>query len=803
MQHRKIYLFTLIYLFLHFEAYTQQLATINGKITSSDGKPAPYITVKLDQHMTITNDKGLFEIKNVKSGAYMISASAIGIKTEEKAITVEYGKATTVDFVLNESSETLEEVIVFALENKYKVSLPSASLRLNETLLEAPQNIQTISNQVIKDQQIISLSDGLIRNVSGAIREEHWGDMYTSILMRGSQIQAMRNGFNFSASLWGPLTEDMSYVDHVEFVKGPAGFMIGNGDPSGLYNVVTKKPTGFNRAELTASVGSFNFYRTALDFDRQLTKDGKLLFRFNGAMQNKGSFRPNEKNDRYTVAPVISYQLTDKTKLTAEYTFQKAVMTEVGSFYAFHPDGFATLPRDFTLTQPGIQPARINDHTIFLNLQHNFSDNWKATAQVAYSKYLQTGTTSWPSTIMADGKIIRKVSIWDAESTMKLAQFFINGEIKTGGIKHRILAGFDGGRKEYFADWGQGHELDTPTDPFDSQNPDYGTPANGYPKFDRSLSVRARASKIGGLMNSKYISGYIQDELGFFDNIVRLTLAGRYSFVNQSAWGETADQARRITPRIGLSVSLNKNASIYSVYDQSFIPQSGLLRSGATPMPITGTNYEVGFKRDWLDGKWNTTLSVYKIRERNELANDPTNVAGENFSIVVGEMQSKGIEFDLRGEIATGLELIANYAYTDFKVTRVAEGVVHMQVGNVVPGFAKHTSNAWLSYSLHEGMLKGTGLFGGFTYLIDRATNNYSASNPEQNLPDYFKLDGGIFWQNNDLRITANVFNILDDYLYSGSYYPNSWNAPDYNQAVYSWQAEPPRNFRLSVTYKF
>ena len=60
---------------------------------------------------------------------------------------------------------------------------------------------------------------------------------------------------------------------------------------------------------------------------------------------------------------------------------------------------------------------------------------------------------------------------------------------------------------------------------------------------------------------------------------------------------------------------------------------------------------------------------------------------------------------------------------------------------------------------------------------------------------DYFKLDGGIFWAKDKVKLTANVFNILDEYLYSGSYY--SWlNA-------YYWQTESPRNFRLSISYKF
>src|SRR5690606_22652710 len=126
-------------------------------------------------------------------------------------------------------------------------------------------------------------SDGLLRNVSGTIRSEHWGDLYANVNMRGSQVQAFRNGFNVVASFWGPLTEDMSIVDRVEFVKGPAGFMLGTGDPSGLYNVVTKKPTGENKGEISFTAGSYDLYRGTVDIDRKLTNDGKLLFRLNGA----------------------------------------------------------------------------------------------------------------------------------------------------------------------------------------------------------------------------------------------------------------------------------------------------------------------------------------------------------------------------------------------------------------------------------------------------------------------------------------------------------------------------------------
>jgi len=791
----RLFSFLLLMFFLGFRASAQQFATIKGTITTSDGKPAAYISVGLkgQGNGTLTDDNGQFTIHRVKPGSYTVKASAVGIQVSEKSITVTAGENKTVNFILSENNQALEEVTVAGKNNRYKISLPSASLRLNEPLLEAPQNIQTVSDQVIKDQQIISMSDGLIRNVSGAVRVEHWGDMYTNITMRGSQIQAMRNGFNVVSSFWGPLTEDMSFVDHIEFVKGPAGFMLGNGDPSGMYNVVTKKPTGFNRGEVSFTLGSYDLYRTTVDFDHKLTSDGKLLFRLNTAVQNKGSFRPYEQNNRYSFAPVLSYQLTDKTKVTAEYTFQNAKMTEVGSYYIFSPTGYATYPREATMTQPNLPGTRINDQSLFLNLQHNFDDNWKLTAQAAYFKYNQVGYSSWPSAVNADGTIIRNVAIWDSESSMKLAQLFINGQVKTGGINHRILAGFDGGKKNYLADWGQSHDLDLASAPFDLNNPNYGFPQNGYPDFDRLTSLKQRAINAGGLMDSKYLSAYAQDELGFFDNRVRLTLAGRYTFVSQSAWGGAPDKAKKVTPRVGLSFSVDKSTAIYAVYDEAFTPQSGLIRNGGSVEPITGTNNEIGIKKDWFGGKWNTTLSAYRILKQNELTADPANTPGQNFSVVLGEKRSQGIEFDLRGKITDGLTLIANYAYTDSKVTEVTPGVTGINVGDVIPGFAKHVSNAWLTYTLQNGVLKGSGISAGFTYLAGRATDTWSVG--LQKLPNYFKLDGGLFYERSKFKITGNAFNILNKYLFSGSYYSflNS----------YYYQAEAPRNFRVSVAYKF
>lgn len=771
--------------------------TISGKIITSDKKAAAQVTVHITgtKRSTTTNEEGSFGFKNIQPGTYELLITLVDYETATHQVTVEANATANVEIQLKASDKQLQEVVVRAYKNSYTLRAPSPTLKLNEPLLEVPQNIQMVTSTALANQQVTSMSDGVLRNVSGAVRLEHWGDLYTRVNSRGSQVQAFRNGFNVVSSYWGPLTEDMSFVDHIEFVKGPAGFMLANGDPAGLYNVVTKKPTGETKGEASFTVGSYDMYRATLDLDGKLSKDGKLLYRLNLMGQNKKSHRPYEYNNRYSIAPVISYQIDEKTKLTAEYTLQHAKMSDVGSYYVFSQDGYGTLPLDFTTYAPGLAPTVISDQSMFLNLQHQFTPAWKLTVQGSYFNYKQTGTSLWPAAVNPDGTMIRQVGIWDAQSDMAMAQAFVNGDFTTGKIRHRVLAGFDAGTKNYEADWSQYHPLDLPGEEFDTKNPDYGTPPNGYPVWDRSLNLEARAVNSGGLMDMQYSGFYLQDELGFFNNRLRLTLAGRYSFVSQSAWGDPSDKADHFTPRIGLSYSIDNQTSVYALYDQAFIPQSGKLASGKTPKPVTGNNVEFGIKKDW-NGRWTSTASVYRIIKNNELTADPNSPPTSGLSVVLGQKIAQGIEFDLRGNIIDGLTVVLNYAYTDAKVSKVTEGVPGIAKGDVVPGYAKHTANAWLTYKLTDGILKGTGVSLGGTYLADRATNTFSTSAPEQNLPDYFRMDGGIFWEKDNIRLTVNGFNLLNSYLYSGSY--ESWMGP-----IYSWQTEPPRNFRFSVNYRF
>ncbi|WP_200977542.1 TonB-dependent receptor [Echinicola sp. 20G] len=763
----------------------QTNGTISGFVQDETGNPIPFASVILNgtSFGAATGEEGKYQF-TAPSGSYTLTISAVGFTAIDRKITVRGGQLTNVPLVeLKATEEELSTVTVTGARSEYKVDKPSNSLRLNTPLIETPQNIQVITGELLNDQQVIDMSDGVLRNVSGASRLEHWGNMYARVNMRGSRAGAFRNGMNVTSN-WGPLNEDMSFVSHIEFVKGPAGFMMSNGEPSGIYNVVTKKPTGETKGAVNFTVGSFDLYRGTLDLDGKLSKNGKLLYRLNVMGQTQNSFQDYNFTNRYSIAPVLSYQLDEDTKLTLEYAYQHAKMANVGSAYVFSTEGYGIYDQSFTIAEPGLDPTNVDDHSVMANLQHQINKNWKVTGQLAYFNYSMEGSSMWLNGIEGTN-LLRYVSIWDALNESTYGQVYLNGEVKTGSVNHRILTGLDMGTKEYMADWSQSHQLDSEEMPFDTDNPSYGFPANGLPQFDRSKSLKQRANTTA--ITQSYTGFYVQDELGFFDNDLRLTLAGRYTYVSQNSYGTTVDESQ-VTPRVGLSYSFDSQTSAYALFDQSFVPQTGVLRGGEKPKPITGNNIEFGMKRDFFNGKWSTGLSVYRILKNNQLVPDPED-PNNQYSLQLGQTRAQGIEFDARGELAPGLVLVANYAYTDSEITKDTR---EDQVGNLVPGFSKHLANAWLTYKLNEGTLKGFGVSAGFTFQGDRSTWNWPGDG-QMELPNYFKLDGGLSWENNNLTIRANVFNILDKYLYSGSAYAT----------YYYYQAEAPRNARLSVGFKF
>lgn len=116
--------------------------------------------------------------------------------------------------------------------------------RSETNLLNVPQAIDVVPQQVITDQAVSSLDEALY-NVSGITQANTLGGTQDAVMKRGfgdnRDGSILRDGVrSVQARNFTPTTE------RVEVLKGPASMLYGMGEPGGMINMITKNPSCSN-----------------------------------------------------------------------------------------------------------------------------------------------------------------------------------------------------------------------------------------------------------------------------------------------------------------------------------------------------------------------------------------------------------------------------------------------------------------------------------------------------------------------------------------------------------------------------
>ncbi|MFZ4261809.1 TonB-dependent receptor domain-containing protein [Sphingobacterium sp. HJSM2_6] len=743
------------------------------------------IAINPSNKQVITDEHGHFVYTGLGKGKYQLKTLNLG---HEQLLEVELSGVDTLSviFELALTEAQMEEIIV--LVNRR--AIPSSTLRLSENVLVTPQNIQIMDKQLFQDQAILSLAEGITKNVSGVRTVYHQEEGKVGIYARGYGASNLRNGMDVSGS-FGPLREDMSFIERIEFVKGPAGFMMGNTQPGGFYNIVTKKPTGQNDVHAMFTLGSFGLYRASVDVDGKLSDNGKVLGRLNLMGTKKGSFQMNVSNEQYVINPSLKYLISDKTELITEYIYSQNSFTGGFSKYVYGLEGFKDVPREASLSDPIVDPTVTREHNLFSSLNHYLTDNWMLTTQLGYIYAAMEGESLYArynSIDVKTGDLTRSISMNDAINSSVVGQVFLKGKFAMGNIKNQVLAGLDMGDKFYVADWS---EIDQQVGPvFNIYQPVYGQlTKSDLPLIDRSKSLRERGSMY--LSNYTYYSIHLQDEAHLLADKLRIGAGIRYTHTSQTSGaskGARVDNSA-YTPRFSITGLLTPTFTLYGLYDQSFQEQTGILENGDAASPSRGINKEIGLKKSWFDGQLLAGITAYHLTRTNITTPGDPNKPG----IVEqsGEAISKGLELDIVGKLGENWNVLLNYAYTDAQITKDNNTV--SRVGWMLNGTAKHITNAWLTYHIKNGALNGLDLSAGYEYQNKRSAWPVTL---EKHLPDdLFSLDAGATYRRKNFLVNLMVNNVTDRFNYTG-HFPTAWGYKHYG-----WRALSPRSFRLTVGY--
>ncbi|MBX2873916.1 MAG: TonB-dependent receptor [Saprospiraceae bacterium] len=214
-----------------------QQASLSGRVTSVDGEPLGFANVALEGTIygTSTNDDGVFRISKIPAGTYKVLISFLGYEAMQKRIELLAGQAMQLDFVLEATSNTMDEVVVTGtmkevnrLESPVPVEVYNPTFfKKNPTpnIYEALQNVNGVRPQL--NCQVCNTGDIHINGLEGP---------YTMVLIDGMPIVSSL------ATVYGLSGIPNSLVERMEIVKGPASSLYGSEAIGGLINIITKNP---------------------------------------------------------------------------------------------------------------------------------------------------------------------------------------------------------------------------------------------------------------------------------------------------------------------------------------------------------------------------------------------------------------------------------------------------------------------------------------------------------------------------------------------------------------------------------
>jgi outer membrane receptor protein involved in Fe transport len=244
---------------------------------------------------------------------------------------------------------------------------------------------------------------------------------------------------------------------------------------------------------------------------------------------------------------------------------------------------------------------------------------------------------------------------------------------------------------------------------------------------------------------------------------------------------------------------LDKDTMLYTRVATGYRPGGGCPTCGIPALGIPGevrpdrtTNYELGWKGEYLDRRLQVDLSTFYIKwtdiQLNLLTPNGLNYAGNG-----GAARSTGAEVTTIYQPTDDLSLNATLAYTDAQLTETVPG--NGIEGDRLPGAPLWTGSLTADYTRPVGTDRRVFFGGDYQYRDVFASVIANGKNPLNIPPTHLVgLHGGIVL--GDLTLQLFGKNIFNNHSYSGLMYVDVPTRPKYVPVL-------PRTIGLSAEYRF
>ncbi len=598
------------------------------------------------------------------------------------------------------------------------VAKVSGTATKNDTpLIETPQSVSVVTRAQMDQQGAQSVSQALAytSGVEADNRTNFSG--FDIVYARGFILDHYLDGLKYPVGSSSTVAQMELYgLERLEVLHGPASVLYGAGSPGGIVEAISKRPTDEPYHEVELTFGNFDHVEAGFDFSDKLTSDGKWSYRLTGLARDFDSQVDFNSQERYFIAPSLSYKPVSGTTITFLSSFQHDPETGLYAqlpLYAL-PPGAPKLDRSTYLGEPDYNDNHRDQQSVGYALDSKVNDTWTVRQNLRYMHVDGTLEQYLPLPDFEGGNVdpvtfMMPRYVLTTNTDQNSFNVDTNAEAKflTGPLAHKFLFGVDYQHYQERSYFDQSVGDTFPGNFINIYDPQYGTGSLGF-SFTTIDSNQ--------VLNQTGI--YAQDQLKFDRWLFTLgiredfTDTSTHYFVDTSTLlgprrEDQSDQA--FTQRYGVSYLFDGGWAPYFSYATSFAPQLGTNQTTGTPfIPTTGEQYEVGVKYQPTGYNALFTLAAYDLTQQN---------VPSTFHLLqtqTGEVHSQGIEFEAKFDLTKNFNVIGSYTYNEAEVTKDLDPTL---VGTVPQNAPLQTAALWGYYTFHEGWADGFGFGAGVRYV--------------------------------------------------------------------------------------
>jgi catecholate siderophore receptor len=667
--------------------------------------------------------------------------------------------------------DTLSPIIVKGERSDYQSQSGTASLPLyTEPILDTPQSITVIPQQLIEDQQATSLRE-VLANVPGISFQAGEGNSTVAgdnLTIRGynSRDDIFIDGIRDT----GLYYRDTYNTEAVEVVKGPASAYEGYGETGGSVNIVSKTPLLTPSYELDGGVGTNAYDRESVDINQPfgMYGDNTFAFRLNAFHQyNEEANRNYVYDGKWGVAPSVAWGLGTDAHVTLAFEhLNESGLPDHG--LGFVSAGAITAGEFSTGLRNKITPTDYSNWYGFyyrdyeksihdmptLTFEYDLDEGGKVINQTRYDR---TSYQELDVSQRFDAPIVPGKTTQETNGRRDLDEYFDN---KTYAILPFQVFNIPN-------DLVTSLEISRETDAFAT--------ASGPNASIGLADPNVFAYYPGAITYSDTQTNQLDDiAWSMFDTIKftpqwELTGGVRYDHLNSSyidrgpltpsKFARTDDEA---SWRAALVYKPVPFGSFYCGYGTSYNPTIQGVAEGAGNEALTADSvnlppeedlaYELGTKWDLLDQKLSLTAALFRTDKTNARLSDPTN---NTVYALDGKERVQGVEVDAAGNITDKWKVFGGYVYQrSQQLTGTPSST--SSPGNTLPNTPSQSASLWSTYDLPDNFTIGTG----FNFVDQR----YALVNNLNSAPGYWLQQAMLAYHvNKNITMQLNVYNLWNE----------------------------------------